>query len=226
MASARGRTAASAAGQLLVTVGVLLLLFAAYELWGTALVAARGQAALDRQLDRTWAQPAPAPTGPGPLPAVDVPQVPVGSAWARLYLPTLTTSSLAVVEGVGAGDLRRGPGHLPGSAAPGQAGNLVLSGHRTTYGAPFADLDRLRPGDPVVLQTRDGWATYRVTGEQTVRPSAVGVTLPVPDAPGAAPSRSLLTLTTCTPRYSASHRLVVRAELETAGPDRPDVLAG
>ena len=224
MPSPRSRSLASGAGQVLVTVGVLLLLFAAYELWGTALVAQRGQDGLDRQLERTWAQPAPEPTGS--LPAVEGPRVAVGAAWARLYLPTLTRDPLAVVEGVGTADLRRGPGHLPGSAAPGQAGNLVLSGHRTTYGAPFADLDRLRPGDPVVLQTRDGWATYRITGAQTVLPSAVGVTLPVPDQPGAAAGRSLLTLTTCTPRYSASHRLVLRGELETAGPDRPDVLAG
>ncbi len=226
MPSSRGRAAVGAAGQLLVTAGLLLLLFAAYELWGTALVASRGQAALARQLDDTWARPEPVPTAPGALPAAAVPRVPVGAAWARLYLPSLSRRSFAVVEGVGAGDLRRGPGHLPGSAAPGQVGNLVLSGHRTTYGAPFGELDRLRPGDPVVLETRDGWATYRITGAQTVLPSAVGVTLPVPDRPGAAASRSLVTLTTCTPRYSATRRLVLRGELETAGPDRPDVLGG
>jgi sortase A len=69
-----------------------------------------------------------------------------------------------VVEGVSTSDLKKGPGHIPGTALPGELGNVVLSGHRTTYGAPFERFDELRPGDAVVVETRDTWFTYTVTG--------------------------------------------------------------
>ncbi|MGI8681140.1 MAG: class E sortase, partial [Mycobacteriales bacterium] len=114
-----------------------------------------------------------------------------------------------IVEGVARGDLRRGPGHYPGSAMPGQVGNFAVAGHRTTYGAPFGRLDELRPGDAIVLETRASWLTYRVTGTRVVAPNEVAVTAPVPDAPGRQPTQASLTLTTCNPRYSARQRLVV-----------------
>ena len=110
-------------------------------------------------------------------------------------------------------DLKTGPGHMPGTAMPGQLGNLVVSGHRTTYGAPFSRLDELEVGDPVVVETRDAWFTYTVTGSEIVAPSAVEVAYPVPGQAGATPTRRLMTLTTCHPRYSARQRLIVSAEL-------------
>lgn len=118
-----------------------------------------------------------------------------------------------VVEGVTSGDLQKGPGHYPGTALPGRLGNVVISGHRTTYGHPFNRLDELRPGDAIVLEVRDRYFTYRVTTHRVVDPGDVAVTLPVPDRPGARPARRLLTLTTCNPKYSAATRLVVHAEL-------------
>jgi len=91
---------------------------------------------------------------------------------------------------------------------------VVLSGHRTTYGAPFNRVDELRPNDAVVLETQDTWLTYRVTGTLIVSPTAIEVTYPVPNRPGDRPTQRLLTLTTCNPKYSARERLVVRAVLE------------
>ena len=218
----------SGAGQTLLTLGVVLLLFCAYELEGTALRTARTQDQLGRELAQTWSAPPPAPPPDGPVVAPVVAPARLGAASGRLYLPTLRgREPLVVVEGVGVPELQRGPGHLPGSAAAGELGNAVYSGHRTTYGAPFGDLDRLRPGDPVILETRDTWVTYRVTGLQVVRPSAVEITLPVPGRPGAQPTQRLLTLTTCHPRYSAAQRLVVRAEVESSTPvpgERPPLL--
>jgi sortase A len=123
-----------------------------------------------------------------------------------------------VFEGVSHEDLKRGPGHYPGTALPGVVGNMVISGHRTTYGAPFNRVDELHAGDPIVLETRDTWFTYRVTSEQVVAPTAVSVTYPVPGQKGAVPTKRLLTLTTCNPKYSATQRLIVHAILDTSLP--------
>src|SRR5205085_1759936 len=111
----------------------------------------------------------------------------------------------------------------------GAVGNFVLSGHRTTYLAPFDGLGELVVGDPIVIETRDSYYTYRVTSTDVVLPSQVSVTLPVPGKPRAKPTQALITLTTCTPRYSASHRLIVYGLLESALPKTaglPPALAG
>ncbi len=199
-------------GQLLITVGVVVLLFCVYELKVTNVYTAHQQSRLDRTLVKEWASPPP-----------KVPARPVVERWvdgkgvARIYFPTLGRKQVhVVVEGVSHADLKKGPGHYPGTALPGQLGNVVISGHRTTYGAPFNRLDELAPGDPIVLETRTGWFTYTVRGVFVVRPSAVGVTYAVPDHPGAVPAERLLTLTTCNPKYSAKQRLIVRAVLQSA----------
>jgi sortase A len=109
-------------------------------------------------------------------------------------------------------------------------GNTVISGHRTTYGAPFNRVDELHAGDAIVLETRDTWFTYRVTGEQVVSPSAVEVTYAVPGKRDAVPTQRLLTLTTCNPKYSAKQRLIVHALLDSSSPksagDPPALTSG
>jgi len=210
---ARGPALLQGLGELLLTLGVLLLLFCVYELYGTNLVTEREQRQLGQDLTRAWAAP---PAGPTRAAAREPA---LGQAFARLYLPRLDGSTaLVVVQGVSVADLKKGPGHLPGSALPGELGNLVLSGHRTTYGAPFSELDRLRDGDAIVVETRDSWFTYRVTGEQVVQPDAVEVTYPVPGDAGARPTRRVITLTTCNPKYSARQRLIVSGRLEGRQP--------
>ena len=208
------RTALRGVGQTLITVGLVLLLFCVYQLWITNLVTEREQAQLSEQLQRRWAQPPAAVAEPATRPV----SVELGSAIAVLRVPRLgpdwNAEPPVVVEGTSVADLKRGPGRLAGSALPGELGNLVLSGHRTTYGAPFADLDQLQPGDAVVVETRDTWYTYRVTGTEIVAPTAVEVTLPVPGQPGVAPTSSVLTLTTCHPKYSARQRMIVSGDLE------------
>jgi sortase A len=212
------RTAVRGVGQTLITVGVVLLLFCAYTLWVTNLVTAREQDRLGDELRREWA--APPPPAAGSVAAVPV-AVELGAGIAVLRIPSLDgfdDDPAVVVEGTSVDDLKKGPGRIVGTAQPGEVGNTVVSGHRTTYGAPFADLDRLRPGDAIVVETRDSWFTYRVTGTEIVTPTSTEVTLPVPGQPEAEPTEALLTLTTCHPKYSARQRLVVFSALEAELP--------
>lgn len=216
------RTLVRGLGQLLVTVGVIVLLFCVYELRFTGVYAHQQQNQLDRALLHEWVSPTPAPSASGqPVPVVPA----LGSGFARLYLPTLGRHQMhVVVEGVSHEDLKKGPGHYPGTDLPGQVGNVVISGHRTTYGAPFNRLDELAVGDPIVLETRSSWFVYRVRRVFVVQPTAVGVTFHVPDRPGATPTERLLTLTTCNPKYSARTRLIVRAVLASTMAKVPGVL--
>ena len=218
------RTGLRGLGQTLITLGVVVLLFCFYELQVTNVVAARSQDRLGDQLERSWAAPPPtvptAATSPAvpAVPAVPAPKPLPGNALARIYAPSLPGyEPRVVVEGVSVEDLKKGgPGHIPDTALPGDVGNVVLSGHRTTYGAPFNRWDELAAGAEVVVETRDGWFTYTVTGSQIVSPTAVEVTLPVPGKPTATPTERLLTMTTCNPKYSAKERLIVSAKLTAA----------
>ena len=142
--------------------------------------------------------------------------VPVGDSLTRLRIPALGVD-VVVVEGTTDDVLRAGAGHYPGTPLPCQAGNVAIAGHRTTYGRPFADLDRLRPGDRVVFDTPLGTCAYTVDRSPfSVPPDATWVVAPDPGS-------STLTLTTCTPRGSASHRLIVKAHLSTPAPRGADV---
>ncbi len=209
-------------GEILITLGVVVFLFLAYELWFTGLYTEHAQSRLKQQLQTQWASPAP-PTsseapGPSPAPTPTFTDKPIpGNAIGIIRIPKLG-SAYAIVEGVSTADLKKGPGHYPGTAMPGQIGNFVVSGHRTTYLAPFNGLDKLTDGDAIVIETRDTWYTYRVTRLQTVLPTDLAVILPVPNKPRTKPTQAVLTLTTCTPKYSASHRLIVHGLLESALP--------
>jgi sortase A len=198
-------------------------------LWFTGLYTQRAQSDFKKQLQMQWALPLPSTTSlPGETTqpgATSVPEpvfadTPVpGDAIGIIRIPRLGTNyAYAIVQGVSTDDLKKGPGHYPGTAMPGELGNFVVSGHRTTYLAPFNGLGELAKGDAIVIETRDTWYTYRVTGTETVLPTAMDVISPVPHHPGAKPTSRLITLTTCTPKYSASHRLIVYGQLESALP--------
>ena len=213
------RTVLRGIGQLLITLGAVVLLFCVYELKVTNVYTAHEQKQLDHALVKEWVQPPTSPAGP----AVTVSTL--GKGFARIYFPTLGAKEVhVVVEGVSHADLKKGPGHIPGTDLPGQLGNVVISGHRTTYGAPFNRLDELHVGAPIVLETRTMFFTYVVVKEFVVKPSAIGVTYHVPDQPNATPTQRLLTLTTCNPKYSARQRLVVRAVLQSSLKKGPGVV--
>lgn len=204
-------------GDLCLTVGGLLLLFVVWQLWWTDVTAERAQASTVHELSRDFAAAAPAPGGATAGPTVDVATLPepsVGKAFAVLRVPRFGTDWVRpVIEGTGHDVLQRGVGHYRGTAMPGQVGNFAVAGHRTTWGRPFHDIDRLRRGDLVVVETKLAYYVYAVRSHQVVDPTDVRVIAPVPDRPGAVPTSAWLTMTACHPRYSAAHRYVVLAQL-------------
>jgi sortase A len=204
-------------GQTLITGGIVVLLFCVYELWITGIYTKEQQHALGRTLDQTWQQtPQPKPVPGHPTPPRPLPYE-VGKGIARIWFPTLGKNvHYVVVEGVSHDDLKKGPGHYPKSARIGTIGNVVISGHRTTYLAPFNRLDELKDGAAIVLETQTTWFTYTVTSESVVQPTAIEVTYPVPYHLGQQPTQRLLTLTTSNPKYSAKTRLIVHAVLSAS----------
>jgi sortase A len=209
----RGRALLGLSGELLMTAGVVILLFSVYVLYATGLTTAREQSRLERELTQAWAAAPPNAASPA-QPAHPVQRPGLGGPVAVLTIPRLGEDFRhVVVEGVARTELKKGPGHQPGTAWPGRVGNVVLAGHRTTYGAPFGRFDELSAGDDVVLTDATGTYTYRISGSEIVEPSDTAVVLPVPRQPGAEPTRRLLTLITCTPKYSAKYRLIVTGEM-------------
>ncbi|GAB3353249.1 class E sortase [Modestobacter lapidis] len=238
------RTVARGIGQTLVTAGLVVLLFVVYQLWVTDLLTAQRQGELSDELAEQWGDPTVAAPGGtflgGPI------DVAIGDPFAVLHVPRLGEDwSRVVVEGTGTQELEEGPGHYVDTAMPGEQGNLSIAGHRVGRGSPFLDLDQMRPGDPIVVETAEGWFTYRVLGDPAtgefadpsgipgqhiVSPAEVAVIAPTPNAaPGTPPTGAYLTLTTCHPKYSAQQRLIIHAELADAqsradAPDGPAAL--
>jgi sortase A len=218
----RIRTFARGLGQLLITLGLVTLLFVAYELWGTGFYTQQQQHKLTEALGRLWQEP----SSPE-ISQLAVDRIPIGTGIAVLYIPRLGRHNhFVIVEGTGFQDLQKGPGHYPDTAFPGQKGNFAVAGHRTTYLHPFNRIDVLRPGDAIVLETKAWWFTYRVENipgtnipwREIVDPTDVAVAYPVPDQPDPSlpPKLKLLTFTSCNPKYSAAQRIVVHAILVEA----------
>lgn len=224
-------------GRVLTGAGILALLYVAYTLWGTGIRTRQAQERLERQFQERLAEtvpsttvpspttgtsrPAPATTAPSPA-ARPRPEPPApGEPAARLEVPGIGID-VYVVEGVSDADLRKGPGHYPGTPLPGEAGNAAIAGHRTTYGAPFGRVDELQPDDEIIVTTAQGRHRYVVTDppHEIVTPDRVDVLDDKGD--------NRLTLTACHPKYSAAERIIVSARLQDdplvtarAAPARP-----
>jgi len=220
----------------MLTLGIVFLLLAVYEVWYTNLVNDRAQHRLKSQLEQQWE------TGDDPVVAAQVParpgakvrSIPLGDGFALIYVPDFGPDYVyTVVEGTGTAQLDEGPGHYVDTPLPGQVGNVSIAGHRVGKGSPFLNLDKLAAGSAIVIRTKTYWYTYRVLGDtrtgdpervgsmgipgrQVVGPTDVSVVAPVPNQPGATPIWRLLTLTTCHPKFSARQRLVIHAVLAGA----------
>lgn len=216
-------------GELLVTGGVLVLLYAGWQLWAFDLIYGVRNNAVGNELSQSWSA-APAPTPPaGDEPAPEPEQVepvvmaePEGTEdFAVMHIPRFGRDYAVVVAGgtTREGTLDRGRiGHYPGSKMPGEVGNFAVAAHRTTYGAPFNRIAELRVGDPIVVETEDGWYTYRFRTLEYVTPSEVEVLLPVPQQPDVPEGMRYLTMTSCSPMYSLAERIVAYSVFDVFTP--------
>jgi sortase A len=212
-------------GDILVTAGLVLLLFVAWQLWWTDVEANRAQDGTVQALARDFG-------GGGATAATAAPNekpepVQFGEAFAIVRIPRLGADyARPLLEGTSYETLKKGLGRYEGAAAPGAVGNLAIAGHRTTYGRPLHDIDLLRKGDKVIVETRTGYSVYAVDGHEIVQPTAVEVIAPVPNKPGAKPNAAWLTMTACHPKYSAAQRYILFAKLVRTYPREQGLPAG
>jgi sortase A len=225
------RTVIGAIGRVLVTVGLLILLFVAYQLWGTGIYEARAQSDLESQFDReltregsqrtTTTSGSTSTTAAPATTTVELPPTPAAGDPVGVITIDKIGVDKVVVEGTTVPDLRKAPGHYEGSPMPGQLGNAAIAGHRTTYGAPFGDLDQLARGDTISVRTLTGtWAYELVDDPFAVNPSQTEVLDPTTD-PSTGQPVATLTLTTCEPKYQATERLIVKAQLSDTNRQSP-----
>jgi sortase A len=246
-----GRKVVRGAGELMITCGVVIMLFVVYEVYITDLFSAHKQQQATTALQQEWDT-----VGGQRTTHYDLTD---GHGIAVMYIPALGPDyRFTIVEGDSQADLAIGPGHYPGSALPGEPGDFAVAGHRVGQGAPFNDLDLVSSCDSIVVETAGDWFVYRVlpfadevsgwansakaksplcngpdgeggkvaplggeysqtVGQETVLPSESDVVAPVPHFPYTTVSEgqevSLMTMTTCTPKFSSSHRLIVHAVL-------------
>ena len=209
----------------------MMFAFVAYQLWGTGIQTAQAQRSLSREFEEQVAETTAAyddhdhhrscchrSADDRPDLYIDCPDdddvrrccavakpIPAAEeAVARLEIPRMDLNRI-VVEGATAEALTKGPGHFPETPLPGQLGNAAIAGHRTTHLHPFFDIDKLQPGDEIIVTTLNGRYTYSVTGTEIVAPDDYASVIPTTDV-----TKATLTLVSCTPRYSATNRIVVR----------------
>ena len=211
-------------GELLITLGLVLVLFVVWELWWTNIEADRNQESAMEELFAGF-EPVPvAPASPLPEPYGDPAVLPApetdGTTFAAIYIPRFGAEhARPVTQGVGTEVLDTlGLGHYPETAMPGEVGNFALAGHRQTHGQVLDAVDTLVPGDRIYVQTAQGYYTYVFRNSQIVLPDRVDVLAPVPTQPGIAPEERILTLTTCNPRFGSQERFISYAVLDSWQP--------
>ncbi|KRF33264.1 class E sortase [Yonghaparkia sp. Soil809] len=213
-------------GELLITVGVLVLLFLGWYVWLNDIIVGGEQTQAAVELQQQWAEqsrgergedaPSPPPVYEGQSPdAAPVRAEPggVNDALATLIVPRFGADYARTIgQGIDVRDVlnsrRTGVGHYPGTQMPGELGNFAIAAHRNANGAPFGRLVDLRVGDHVYVETADGWYEYTFRGLEYVAPTQVDVIAPVPRDAGADPAERILTMTTCNPLFSTAERAV------------------
>ncbi|MGX2995993.1 class E sortase [Streptomyces sp. JNUCC 64] len=212
-------------GELFITVGTLMLLFVTYQLWWTNVRAqAQAQGEAD-QIQEDWAKGKRAPGSFEP-----------GQGFALMHIPTLDVV-VPVAEGTDdAKVLDRGmvghyaEGRLKTAMPQAKTGNFGVAGHRNTHGEPFRYINRLKPGDPIVVETQDTYFVYKMTSSLAqTPPSNVAVLEPIPRGSGFTAPGRYLTLTTCTPEFTSTYRLIVWGKMAEERPrskGKPDALLG
>lgn len=218
------RTIIQVIGELLVTAGVILLLFVAWELWWTNIEANNAQEQAVSQFAKDFQGPLtpPAPDAPkdfGEPKVMSEPTAP-GEVFGIAYIPRFGKDySRPLVEGVTQAQLDTlGLGRYDSSTMPGGVGNFAVAGHRQTHGAVLDAIHTLVPGDKIYVQTKDGYYTYVFRNNQIVLPNRSDVLAPVPTQPDAVAKERFLTMTSCNPRFGAEERIIAYSMLESWQP--------
>ncbi|HCJ48560.1 MAG TPA: class E sortase [Microbacterium sp.] len=220
----------SVLGEILITVGVVALMYVSWHTWiGDIIISNQKHAEADA-LAQQWAaeaeEPEPSPTDPEPSPA-DPAAVPVlgdqehGDVFGIMRIPRFGSDwKFQIASGISRPDiLDQGEvGHYPDTAMPGDIGNTAYAAHRWTSGAPFDPIDKLVIGDAIVIQTKAGWYTYRFRSLEYVQDTQVQVLLPVPNQKGVEANGRYLTLTSCAPKLNMLERIVAYAVFEDFTP--------
>lgn len=236
----RRPTVVGVIGEILITAGVLVLLFLGWQMWWNNLVVDNQQSSAAATQSQKWIDDALKAPRPTPTPDENgVTEIPVMAqpadyeAFAVIYIPRLgadwkrTIRQTVDVEKV-LNSYTAGVGHYTDTQMPGQIGNFAVAGHDSGWGNTFIDLSKLHIGDHIYVQTKDGWYTYTFRNFEYVQPSAVQVLLPVPRQPAATPTERLMTITTCNPPFAAGERLIAYNVFAGYAPpqDVPSELAG
>ena len=210
--------AVGALGELLLTAGVVVVLFVVYMLWGTGLQTAQAQDDLHRELEQRW-------SSLDVDESLDPDAIADGEAYGILRIPRFgDDGEKIIVQGVEPEHLADGPGHYPDTADPGEVGNVGLAAHRAGHGEPFAQFPELHAGDRIEIEMADGVYVYELDDApdgdddgNKIDISDTWVVDPVPGEPsGTRPSERRITLTTCWPRWGASHRMYATGVLVSA----------
>lgn len=208
-------------GNVFILIGATFLFFVVYELIGTSAITAGHQRALATEFEEPDDDPVVVEPSPSPEPTeTKEPEAPpppppkLGSPIARLRIPSIDVDMI-VVEGTSLDELAKGPGHYRETPLPGQRGPVGIAGHRTGWGSPFIDLDRLGRGDRIIIELKDDQRfVYEVTNTRVVDPGDVWVLNGDPRSD----AEYSLTLTTCTPKYTSRNRLIVWADQVSPDP--------
>ncbi len=225
-------------GEVLITLGVVALLYVAWQLWIGDLIYSVERSDQAHSLSEQWqaeydaaqsASPDPSSTDASDDGTDDsssdvipvLPQAGDGEIFATMYIPRFGSDYAVPMAGGVTKPVTLDPigiGHYMGTAMPGEEGNVALAAHRTTFGKPFNQIANLHVGDAIVIETPDGWYTYRFRTLEYVTPSSVDVLLPVPQVSGATADGSFLTMTSCSPMYSLAERIVAYSVFESFTP--------
>ncbi|MEU4076064.1 class E sortase [Streptomyces venezuelae] len=221
-----GVIASRAVGELFITFGVVMLLFVTYQLWWTNVLAGQETNRAKEQIEDTWAH------GDDSKPEAFEP----GEGFAIMYIPKLDVV-VPVAEGISKTKVldkgmvgHYGEGKLKTAMPSDKQGNFAVAGHRNTHGEPFRYINRLQPGDPIVVETQSAYYTYEMASilPQT-SPSNVSVIDPVPKGSGFTAPGRFITLTTCTPEFTSTYRMIVWGKLVEERPrsqGKPKALVG
>jgi sortase A len=199
-------------GELLITAGVLVLLFIGWQQWLNDIIVGNELHGQSVKQSETWNKAA------GPTKAPDPAAPPVMSAavanaqrFALLIVPRFGADYYRpIAQGTGVEDvLNKGElGHYPTTQMPGDLGNFAIASHRKAYGGNLEHINDLQVGDHIFVETQDGWYQYEFRNLQYVKPTGVGVIDPVPDQTGLQPTDRMITLTSCNPFYSTAERII------------------